>query len=68
MKQASKWSIRKKQCPEGRGKTDLLLEWKVEKGRKVLHSVCCDNPQLADYSGMDCQWACLELISGKKKS
>ncbi|NWF57227.1 MAG: hypothetical protein HXY45_20815 [Syntrophaceae bacterium] len=68
MKQPSQWSIRKRQCPEGRGKTDLLLEWKVEKGRKVLHSISCDNPHLADYSGADCRWACLEKISGEKKS
>ena len=68
MKQTSQWSIRKRQCPEGRGKTDLLLEWKAEKGRKVLHSICCDNPQLTYYSGMDCQWGCLEIISGRKKS
>jgi hypothetical protein len=66
MKQASQWSIRKRQCPEGRGKAELLLEWKVEKGRKVLHSISCDNPQLADYSGVECQWCCLEKVSGKK--
>jgi hypothetical protein len=40
----------------------------VEKGRKVLHSISCNNPQLADYSGMDCRWACVEIISGKKKA
>jgi hypothetical protein len=66
MKQASQWSIRKRQCPEGRGKAELLLEWKVEKGRKILHSISCDNPQLADYSVVECQWCCLEKVSGKK--
>ena len=68
MKQGSKWSIRQMPCPEARGKAELLLEWKVEKGKKVLHSISCDNPQLMDYSGMDCQWYCLEKISGKKKA
>jgi hypothetical protein len=68
MKQGSQWSIRHRKCPEGRGKSELLLEWKVEKGKKVLRSISCDNPQLADYSGMDCRWACVEIISGKKKS
>ena len=68
MKQASQWSIRKRECPDGRGKAELLLEWKVEKGRKALHSISCDSPQLADYSGIDCRWGCLEIISGKKRS
>jgi hypothetical protein len=67
MKQGSQWSIRHRKCPEGRGKSGLLLEWKVEKGKKVLHSISCDNPKLAHYSGMDCRWACMEIISGKKK-
>jgi hypothetical protein len=53
-------------CPEGRGKTELLLEWKIEKGRKILQSISCDNPQLADYSGAECQWCCFEKISAKK--
>jgi hypothetical protein len=39
----------------------------VEKGKKVLNSISCDSPRLLDYSGEDCQWLCLEKISGKKK-
>ena len=66
MKQAAKWNVRQMTCPEGKGKTGLLLEWKVEKGKKILHSVSCDNPQLADYSGVECRWCCLEKISGRK--
>jgi hypothetical protein len=66
MKQASNWSVRQRKCPEGRGEAALLLEWKVQKGRKILHSVSCDNPQLANYSGTDCQWRCMEKISDKK--
>jgi hypothetical protein len=68
MKQASKWNVRPMKCPEGRGKAELLLEWKVEKGRKILRSVSCDHPQLAYYSGTDCKWFCLGKISGAKKS
>ena len=68
MKQASKWNVRGMKCPEGKGRAELLLEWKVEKGRKILCSVSCDHPQLADYSGIDCRWCCLEKISGKKKT
>jgi hypothetical protein len=68
MKQPSKWNLRSMQCPEGEGKTELLLEWKVEKGKKVLCSVSCNNPRLTHYSGTDCKWICLEKISGAKKS
>jgi hypothetical protein len=67
MKQTSKWSLRQMPCPEGKGRAGLLVEWKVEKGRKVLHSISCDSPQLADYGGKDCQWCCLEKISGQKR-
>ena len=67
MKQTSKWSIRQMECPEVKCKTELLLEWKVEKGKKVLHSISCDNPRLLDYSGEGCQWLCLERVAGKKR-
>ena len=67
MKPDSKWSVRKMVCPEAVGKAELLLEWRVEKGRKVLHSISCDNPRLMDYSGTDCQWHCRKKIAGKKK-
>ena len=67
MKETSKWSIRKMECPEVKCRSELLLEWKVEKGKKVLNSISCDNPRLLDYSGKDCQWLCMEKISGKKK-
>ena len=68
MRQTSQWSTRKMKCPEGRGEAELLLEWKVERGRKVLRSASCDDPQLTGYSGTDCKWLCLEKISGGKKS
>ena len=66
MKQTSRWNIRQMKCPEGKGHAELLLEWKVERGRKTLHSISCNHPQLADYGGVACQWCCLEKISGKK--
>jgi hypothetical protein len=68
MRQTSKWNVRQMKCPEGKGQAALLLEWKVERGRKILRSASCDNPQLADYSVVDCRWCCLEIISGKKKN
>jgi len=67
MSEKSKWAIRQMRCPEEKGKTELLIEWKVEKGKKVLHSISCDNPQLMDYSGADCQWLCMKRISAKKR-
>jgi len=54
------------ECPEGRGKAALLVEWRVERGEKVLHSISCNNPLLMDYSGGDCQWLCWEKISRGK--
>ena len=66
MKKTSHWSLRQMQCPERKVKAELLLEWRTEKGRKVLHSISCDNPELLHYSGADCQWACIGKISGKK--
>jgi hypothetical protein len=67
MKPTSKWSVRRVQCPEGKGRAGLLIEWKVEKGKKALHSLSCDDPGLHHYGGMDCKWYCLEQISRKKK-
>jgi len=55
--------IRKIACPEGKGKASLLVEWEVDKGRKSLRSISCDNPILMDYSGEDCGWQCWEKIS-----
>lgn len=66
MLEKSTWVVRSMPCPEEKRRTELLLEWKVQKGRKVLHSVSCNCPQLVDYSGADCQWLCVEKISRKK--
>lgn len=64
----STWSTRKMECPgEGR-KAELLLEWRVEKGKKVLNSISCDHPRLMDYSGSDCEWHCLKKLSRKKEA
>ena len=53
-------------CPQEKAVAELLVEWKVQKGKKVLHSISCGHPQLLDYSGADCQWLCLEKITPKK--
>lgn len=59
--------IRQLECPEGKGKPSLLVEWETDKGKKVLRSISCDNPALADYSGEDCGWQCWEKVSRNKQ-
>ncbi len=67
MKQKSQWSVRRLACPEGSSRRELLIEWTVEKGKKVLRSVSCDSSELSHYSGSDCKWVCIEKMSGAKK-
>ncbi len=50
-------------CPEGRGESALFVEWRLEKDGEVVNSVSCNNLQLIDLSGSDCQWSCWEKIS-----
>jgi hypothetical protein len=63
----SHWAIRSLKCPEEDLTVDLLVEWKVEKGKKILQSLCCNQPELTFYSGKECQWICLQKLSSKKK-
>jgi hypothetical protein len=63
MGEKSRWVLRRMSCPEERGESRVLLEWQVEKGKKVLKSVTCTHPELVHYSGRDCQWRCLESLS-----
>ena len=66
MGEKSQWSIRHIRCAEQQVETQLLVEWRVEKGKKVLHSISCQHPQLLAYSGADCEWGCLQKLSPKK--
>lgn len=50
-------------CPEGRGESSLFVEWRLERDGEVVNSVSCNNLQLMDLSGRDCQWSCWEKIS-----
>ena len=36
MAEKSKWVLRSMKCPEENRKAELLLEWKVQKGKKFL--------------------------------
>jgi hypothetical protein len=67
MVEKSRWAIRPMKCPDQDLTVDLLVEWKVKRGKKVLQSVCCNHPALTDYSGKDCQWVCFKKLEGRKK-
>ena len=53
-------------CPEKGEKTVLLSEWHTEGDQEILNGIRCDNVQLKDLSGTDCQWTCWEEISREK--
>ncbi len=67
MQEKSRWVVRRVQCPGEKGKADLLMEWRIQKGKKILHSIHCDHPRLADYSGKDCQWLCWPKLGRRKE-
>lgn len=63
MEGRSRWVTRRMECPEGQGESTVLLEWKTRRGKKVLHSITCFNPELMHYCGRDCAWQCLEMFT-----
>jgi hypothetical protein len=67
VRQQSRWARRLIKCPEGRGESALFVEWRLEKDGEVVNSVSCNNLQLIDLSGSDCQWSCWEKISLDKR-
>jgi hypothetical protein len=67
VKQKSRWEKCHITCPEEQIDTELLLEWRKEKGKKVLKSVSCKNTKLMDLSPQDCEWTCWEEIEKGKK-
>jgi hypothetical protein len=66
MSQQSRWVRMSMTCPEGRGETRLLTEWKVKGDETALNGVSCSNSHLKDYGGEDCQWSCWEKIVTRK--
>ena len=58
----TKWKREQITCPEGRGQAELLAEWRVEGEEAALTGMSCQNPQLRDLSGEDCQWSCWERV------
>jgi hypothetical protein len=67
MEGKSQWTVRPLKCPEEDRPVELLIEWKIEKGKKILQSVSCSHPGLADYGGRECRWGCAQKLSGRKK-
>ena len=63
MAELTRWVKQTMKCPEGRGETQVFMEWLNQGGKQVLNSISCDNPQLRDLSGSDCQWSCWEEIT-----
>ena len=67
MEGQSRWVRHHMICPEERGESELLLEWRLEGDGEVLNGVSCKNPLLKDLGGVDCQWSCLEKIIEEKR-
>ncbi len=67
MVRESRWMLHRLTCPEGRGETELLLEWRLQGKGEELRGVSCKNPRLRDLSGEECRWSCWEEIIREKK-
>ena len=67
MGKRSTWVKRHIECPEGKGKHELLVELRDESGKEVVNAISCGNPYLQDLGGGDCQWACWEEVSENKE-
>ena len=65
MGEQSRWVRRQIECPEGKGEHDLLIALHDEGGKEVVRAISCDNPDLEDFAGGDCEWSCWEEVSEK---
>ena len=63
----SRWVRRQIECPEGRGKHELLVELHDEAGKEVVKAISCDNPHLEDFAGDDCECSCWEEVAEEQK-
>ena len=59
-------------CPEGKGRTQIVCEWDIvsEKGRilkRTLKQIDCQNPQLTEFGGRECNWGCEGVIGKREK-
>lgn len=66
MADESRWMRHRLTCPEGRGQTELLLEWRGRGKEEILTGISCKNPRLLDLSATECQWSCWEEIIREK--
>ena len=67
MSEERRWSRLQVKCRETERKTNLLVEWGKKDGKDFVNGITCDNPELADYGGRECEWSCWDEVSGKKK-
>ncbi|NIO10731.1 MAG: hypothetical protein GTO40_23115 [Deltaproteobacteria bacterium] len=67
MAEKSRWVTRQIECPEERGKSELLVELRNESGKEVVNAISCDNPYLQDIDGGDCEWSCWQEVSKEKE-
>jgi hypothetical protein len=65
MSKQSRWVRRNIECPEGKGEHDLLIASHDESGKEVVKAISCDNPDLEDFAGGDCEWSCWEEVFEK---
>ena len=63
MDKHSRWVRRRIECPEGRGKHELLVELHDDAGKEVVRAISCDNSALEDFAGGDCEWSCWDEAS-----
>ncbi|MHC4105190.1 MAG: hypothetical protein ACYSR9_09630 [Planctomycetota bacterium] len=66
MTQHTEYLLHEIKCPERNDKAELLSEWRTENGQEILNGIHCNNAQLRDLSGTDCQWSCWKQISRAK--
>ncbi len=60
-------------CPERKGESLVMFEWDIlsNEGRilkKTLKQIDCHNPELAEFGGTDCSWACSKAIAKREKT
>lgn len=63
MGEKSSWVRLRMKCPEKDCEASLLVEWRNEGGKKILNGIVCDNEELRDLCGKDCEWFCWEEVS-----
>jgi len=67
MAEESMWQKHTIDCPEGKGTAELVSAWRVDDGVEVLVGVSCNNQELKDPAGKNCQWSCWDQVAKEAK-